>query len=209
MEGLRERKKRRTRAAIVETAVALFIERGYAATTVEDVAAAAEVSPRTVFRYFTTKEDLVLAEHEAVLARWEVAVRAGPPGEPLGAALRRATMGNIAVYEERRAHFDAVEALIAAEPALARRSAAFFGHAVDRATVVLAGLLGVDPHADPRPRIVAAATHAAVQAAVARWRSEGARVPRARAVAEAFDVLERLNVVLAAPTRAAAGGGGG
>ncbi|TDV42606.1 TetR/AcrR family transcriptional regulator [Actinophytocola oryzae] len=58
--GLRERKKARTKIAIQSHAVRLFREQGYAATTVEQVAEAAEVSPSTVFRYFPTKEDLVV-----------------------------------------------------------------------------------------------------------------------------------------------------
>ncbi|HEX6360357.1 TetR family transcriptional regulator [Actinophytocola sp.] len=58
--GLRERKKARTKLAIQGHAIRLFRERGFAATTVEQVAEAAEVSPSTVFRYFPTKEDLVV-----------------------------------------------------------------------------------------------------------------------------------------------------
>jgi AcrR family transcriptional regulator len=61
-DGLRERKKAKTRAAIRQHALRLFREQGYSATTIEQVAAAAEVSPATFFRYFPTKEDVVLQD---------------------------------------------------------------------------------------------------------------------------------------------------
>ncbi|WP_043631769.1 TetR/AcrR family transcriptional regulator [Nonomuraea candida] len=60
--GLRERKKAKTRALIQKEALRLFRDQGYAATTVEQIAEAAEVAPSTVFRYFPTKEDLVLVD---------------------------------------------------------------------------------------------------------------------------------------------------
>ncbi|GHJ35883.1 TetR/AcrR family transcriptional regulator [Streptomyces sp. TS71-3] len=70
--GLRERKKRRTHAAISEAAIALFLEHGFTQVSVAQVAEAAEVSKRTLFAYFATKEDLVvhrLADHESEAAR--------------------------------------------------------------------------------------------------------------------------------------------
>ncbi|MFJ2060723.1 TetR/AcrR family transcriptional regulator [Streptomyces sp. NPDC087908] len=70
--GLRERKKERTRQTLSDAAVALFLERGFDAVSVAEVAAAAEVSKPTLFRYFPAKEDLVLhrfADHEDESAR--------------------------------------------------------------------------------------------------------------------------------------------
>jgi AcrR family transcriptional regulator len=84
--GLRERKKARTRAAIREHAFRLFREQGYDATTVEQIAEAAEVSPSTFFRYFPTKEDVVLQDDMDLL--WLEAVRAQPAELSPLAALR-------------------------------------------------------------------------------------------------------------------------
>jgi AcrR family transcriptional regulator len=84
--GLRERKKARTRAAIREHAFRLFRERGYDATTAEQIADAAEVSRSTFFRYFPTKEDVVLQDDMELL--WIDALRAQPPGVPPIEALR-------------------------------------------------------------------------------------------------------------------------
>ena len=88
--GLRERKKAKTRAAIQEQALRLFSEQGYAETTVDQIAAAAEVSPATFFRYFPTKEDTVLYDRmDPVMIEL---FRAQPPGlsptEALRATLR-------------------------------------------------------------------------------------------------------------------------
>src|SRR6516164_6345541 len=86
--GLRERKKARTRAAIREHALRLFREQGYDSTTVEQIAEAAEVSPSTFFRYFPTKEDVVLQDDLDLV--WMDAFRAQPPDLGPIAAMRTA-----------------------------------------------------------------------------------------------------------------------
>jgi AcrR family transcriptional regulator len=86
--GLRERKKLKTRRAIRAAAFGLFSEQGYEATTVDQIAAKAEVSPSTFFRYFPTKEDLVISDDYDPLM--EVSFRARPADEPLIESVRRA-----------------------------------------------------------------------------------------------------------------------
>ncbi len=99
--SLRERKKMKTRKAIRHAAYRLFEEQGYDATTVEQIAAAAEVSPSTFFRYFPTKEDVVLTdEYDPVM---EAELRARPADEPLVESVRQAVSGPLRqMYAEER-----------------------------------------------------------------------------------------------------------
>ena len=95
-DGLRERKKARTRAALREHALRLFREKGYQNTTVEQIAAAAEVSPSTFFRYFPTKEDLVLQDD--MDTRMIEALERQPAGLSPITAVRGATREVLASY---------------------------------------------------------------------------------------------------------------
>lgn len=96
--GLRERKKAKTKAAIQRHAVRLFTAQGFAATTVEQIAEAAEVSPSTVFRYFPTKEDLVVFDpyDPVIFAEF----RRQPPELTLIQAWRHALLGAFANMTE-------------------------------------------------------------------------------------------------------------
>jgi len=95
-DGLRERKKARTRASLREHALRLFRDQGYTATTVEQIAAAAEVSPSTFFRYFPTKEDLVLQDD--MDTRLIEALEQQPPDLGAVAAVRAVTKQVFASY---------------------------------------------------------------------------------------------------------------
>ncbi|GAA4218671.1 AcrR family transcriptional regulator [Streptosporangium album] len=124
--GLRERKKQKTRLALVDAALAMFAEQGYETTTVDQIAAAADVSPRTFFRYFATKEDVALCLPldglEVVLA--ELAAR--PAEEPPFTALSHALRSVVTMLEEGdladRTRFLRAHELIDSTPAL------FAGH---------------------------------------------------------------------------------
>ena len=88
--GLRSRKKARTRVAIEDAALELFEERGYEATTVEEIAARAEVSTTTFFRYFPTKAEVLLSDHGEQLPALHRAIVERPSAESDLVAVQRA-----------------------------------------------------------------------------------------------------------------------
>jgi AcrR family transcriptional regulator len=119
--GLRERKKAKTRWAIQEHALRLFAEQGYDATTVDQIAAAAEISPSTFFRYFPTKEDVVVQDEfdEVFMAAFRAAGAAPDPVD----ALRRVALEAIGgVDGEERDKSTQRTQLILSEPALRART---------------------------------------------------------------------------------------
>src|SRR5437588_12159534 len=97
-EGLRERKKRAARVAIAGTARRLFAERGFDAVTVAEVAAAADVSEKTVFNYFPTKEDLAFAGREEGIMRLTADITDRPPNTSVLDVFRALTTAVIDDY---------------------------------------------------------------------------------------------------------------
>ncbi len=106
-EGLRERKKRQTREAIAQAAMALFFAHGFDEVTVADVARAADVSEKTVFNYFPAKEDLVLHGGEERRAALVEAIRTRPAGMSIVEPFRAATLA----FVDRVEH-DPVESIV-------------------------------------------------------------------------------------------------
>ncbi|CAM5402093.1 TetR/AcrR family transcriptional regulator [Streptomyces fumanus] len=184
--GLRERKKRRTYQVLSDTAVRLFLEKGFDAVSVAEVAAAAEVSKPTLFRYFPAKEDLVLhriADHEDEAARV-----AGQDPAPL-AALRRHFLAGLDRHDPVTGLNDhpevlAFHTLLYGTPALAARLHGF----QERSEAALAEVLGGD--LDAR---LAAAQIIAVQRVLAleNWRRIAAGEPLARVHPDAVTAAER------------------
>ena len=86
--GLRERKKQQTRATIVRVALDLFAERGYDATTLAEIAEAAGISPRTIFSYFDSKEEILFCEESHSLEKVKAALEQRPDGATTVDALR-------------------------------------------------------------------------------------------------------------------------
>ncbi|MFF3224820.1 TetR family transcriptional regulator [Nocardia suismassiliense] len=144
VRGLRERKKERTRRTIRLEAFRLFREQGYGETTVEQIAAAAEVSPSTFFRYFPTKEQLVLADDlDPVLIE---AIRAQPPELSPLTAFRHAMA---AVFAELPAEQQAFEqerqALIYHVPELRSAIGLEMERNIDMVSAIMAERVGGTP----------------------------------------------------------------
>jgi AcrR family transcriptional regulator len=153
MSGLRERKKGRTRTAIQQEALRLFREHGYAATTVEQIAAAADVSPSTVFRYFAGKEDLlVLDEHLPLAHAVAEAFEAQPPHVTAVGALRAAIRTAMAQLPpaDRTARLERDVALLAV-PELWSANLGLLGRALDELDALVARRAERDPF-DPGVR---------------------------------------------------------
>ena len=142
--GLRERKKARTRDAIRRHALRLFREHGYQATTVEQIADAAEVSPSTFFRYFPTKEDVVLQDDVDVLTLEQF--EAQPPElSPIG-AFRAAWAGTFAALTPSELdRLRETTALALSVPELRARSIDEFTRTIDVMAEALAKRAGREP----------------------------------------------------------------
>jgi AcrR family transcriptional regulator len=146
-EGLRERKKAKTRWAIQEHAMRLFGEQGYAATTIDQIAAAAEISPSTFFRYFATKEDVVVQDQYDDL--FVTAFRAAGGTEDPIATLRRMVSEALKdMPADEWAVSGQRAALVLAEPALRGRSMDNFVAVSGRCRAALAESTG-RPADDP------------------------------------------------------------
>ncbi|MFG1642576.1 TetR family transcriptional regulator [Amycolatopsis sp. NPDC049252] len=196
--GLRERKKLRTRAAISTAAITLFLERGFDAVGVAEVARVAEVSKRTLFAYFPTKEDLVLhrfADHETDAAD---VVRARRPGQGALAALREAFLRGLAEREPVTGLCDAPEVvavfrLVTGTPALVARLAEFSstGEAALAGALAEAGVPAPDAE-------LAAAQIAAVRRllATANMDAVAAGIPAAERHPDAVAAADRAFVLL-------------
>lgn len=142
--GLRERKKLKTRAAIQEHALRLFREQGYSATSVEQIAEAVEISPRTFFRYFPTKEDVIL--FDATDPLMFAAFEAQPPELNVIDAFRAAYREvNDRLSAEELAHERERRRLVGSAPELRARMLGEFMGNVDLVAGMVARRLGRSP----------------------------------------------------------------
>lgn len=190
--GLRERKKQRTREAIVEAAMRLFAERGFDGTTISDIAAEADIAPRTFFGYFPSKEEVVFSDVDADFASLAARLAERPTGETAIGALR-------AWIVERVASDDFDDELKACRRRLLVESEALAAHDEHlkgrfRELLATAVARDLDDASDAlRPRMVAAAAIAALE----QLSPKGGEPARgAGAPAETLAVLDQATTFL-------------
>ena len=188
--GLREKHRLRTLARLEEVALRLFAEKGFDAVTVDDIAAEAEVSRRTFFRYFAGKEDVLLTDHAKGIEALREALAAGPADEPPLTALRRAIMSMASGYEEQRERMLQRAMIMRQSPSLEVRSLGHQRVGEQAVTDLMAEWLGVDPAVDLRPGVVAATTLGALRVAFQAWLADGGTSHLPTLVNEALDLLD-------------------
>jgi AcrR family transcriptional regulator len=165
--GLRERKKARTRASIREHALRLFREQGYHETTVEQIAEAAEVSPSTFFRYFPTKEDVVLQDDFDLLAT-ELLEAQPADLSPIAAYRAMAAQMFGTLTDDELARFGESTELTFTIPEVRARALDEFARTIDASAAAIAKRTGRSPD-DFAVRNVAGALIGVIMSATMPW----------------------------------------
>ncbi|MEU9451633.1 TetR family transcriptional regulator [Streptomyces sp. NPDC048277] len=175
METLRERKKQRTRDALLRSALELFVAQGYERTTVDEIADSVDVSQRTFFRYFASKEDVAFFVPRLAEAHYIEAVRRRPPEEAPLEALRRAVLESFDTIEQAIERYVPVELhmraykMIEVTPALHAAHLRRQSETEEEIARIVAEREGVDPDTDPRPRLMVALFGAVMRVTERQW----------------------------------------
>jgi AcrR family transcriptional regulator len=198
--GLRERKKQKTRESIQREAMRLIEKQGYEQTTIEQISAAADISPSTFFNYFPTKEDVVLYDaYDPVLASL---LLERPAGEPLSISFRRVLEAMDGIFERDRDIILARGRLWLEVPALRARLWA----EVEKAQVLMSGLIAQRSGRDPddfETRVTVMVMVSAAMEAMREWLRRDGKGSFVTLVNQALDMVEagtRLDEI-ATPTR--------
>jgi AcrR family transcriptional regulator len=189
--SLRERKKLATRRLLRRAALELVSERGLANVTVEDIAEAADVSPRTFFNYFPSKEAVLFGGEPDRAAMLREGIATGSPGQPAIDVLRTVLVADAeAIAAELRSlgGVDWVRRMkMARHDPLVRAAHAAQMAMIERAIAEgLTARLGADAETDPYPLVLAAVSVAVVRACMAFWGGSGGAVPLVELVEQAF-----------------------
>lgn len=186
--GLRERKKLERRRSIEVAALNRFGENGFDATTIDEIAADADIAPRTFFSYFPTKEDAVLADYADRLKRTTDELGRRPASEAPWLALRESFAVVAADYEAQRDDLIRRFAIMAVNPSVHARSLQLQAGWEDTVAEVLAQRMGVNAE-DIRPRLMSSAALACMRSSLRHWILTGHRRSLPDLVEASFDRL--------------------
>ncbi|MBV9413220.1 MAG: TetR family transcriptional regulator [Acidimicrobiia bacterium] len=172
--SLRERRTARTRDAIVAAALDLFEERGFQGTTVDEIAARADVAPRTFFRYFPTKEAVLFARAADDRAKIAAALGARPLREHPFVSLMTVVGKYTQETEKQEADIRLLQKISEERPEVwAYQRTLLETEMVQMLAGYVAGRLGVDIGTDPRPRVWAAMVMSTYRIAFRMWLDGG------------------------------------
>jgi AcrR family transcriptional regulator len=186
--GLRERKKLATRVALHEAALRLVAERGLEHVAVDDIAERADVSPRTFFNYFASKDDAVLGLDPASTAHMVESLRARPAEESPVQALRAVARAQAAEMAEETELWPLRLRVIETHPALLARLAASFGQSERAMAAAIAERTGAAAD-ELYPLLLAGVSGVAVRSALHRWLAGDFTASLPDLVDDAWDVL--------------------
>ncbi|MEU6892014.1 TetR family transcriptional regulator [Streptomyces sp. NPDC046557] len=204
--GLRERKKRRTRDALLRAALLLFLSQGYDKTTVDEITDVVQVSQRTFFRYFANKEEVAFAVQDLVESHFVAALRARPATEGPLTAMRNAVLVAWDTVDEAISDVVPVDLymrgyqLIESTPALLAVHLRRSTELEERIARLVADREGLDVDADPRPRVAVAAFSGVMRVTGRLWgQGQDTSVAAIRRMTEAY--LDQIGPALAADWR--------
>jgi AcrR family transcriptional regulator len=187
--GLRQRKRQQTRERLTRVAMALFLDRGFEATTLDDIAAAADVSRRSFFHYFSSKEDVVFAWQEDSITALIAAIAARPANESMLAAAENAISAMVRQLEPGEAL--AMARLKRDNPALQARDQVKY-EKLERAVAEALRRRAVDKPDKLQARLVAMIATGAMRIGGECWTAEGARAKPEALVSRMFAAIRAI-----------------
>lgn len=169
MSGLRERQRTELRAHLDRVALELFAERGFDAVTVEEIAAAAEVSLSTLFRHVRSKDQLLVGSLRVGRAQIVAALAARPADEPVAAALAAAILRRTEQFADETGTIAHWRRAMATAPARVRRASLLDDDERLQLVALVAERLGLDPETDLEPGLRVRVALAAAEHAYEHW----------------------------------------
>ena len=195
-DSLRERKKIKMREELVEAAFKLFVQKGFDNTTINDIANLVDVSPRTFFRYFSSKEDVVLdyqlVEYDEIIT----ALESRPANEPILLAMRKASV-NVTRSCEQGAYgidpnrFKTLRDLIRNHPSIRAKNHEILKAKKQLLTELIAKKMGVDYLYDVRPTILSTLLEYVYSATYVLWKENKDRASFYDVLDETFILIEK------------------